>query len=172
MKRVFIAFALVILCHIAALGQKKYEMVIEKTDGTEVVISTDDIVRTYFREKTESTAPEEAHLLGEFQECGADGTLRDDATDDEVLHLKFYTDGTGYFWSVTKGQKDDHSYNFTYTVNFSGTTGTMVMTITSCPDEPSLVGLTETVSVTYSDGIISYYGEDEIHYKLISGPGF
>ena len=31
-------------------GQKRYEMVIEKTDGTEIAIATTDIIRTYFRE--------------------------------------------------------------------------------------------------------------------------
>lgn len=52
MKRITLLFALVCLYHIAVFGQKKYEMVIEKTDGSTIVIKTEDIVRTYFREIT------------------------------------------------------------------------------------------------------------------------
>lgn len=37
-----------------SFGQKKYEMVIEKTDGTESVFSTEDVVRSYFREKNQN----------------------------------------------------------------------------------------------------------------------
>ena len=43
--------AIISLVQIGSFGQKKYEMVIEKTDGTETVINVEDIVRTYFREK-------------------------------------------------------------------------------------------------------------------------
>lgn len=52
MKRIFILYISICLYHITMFGQKKYEMVIEKTDGTEVVIKTDEIIRTYFRELT------------------------------------------------------------------------------------------------------------------------
>lgn len=50
MKRNIILFTVISLYHIAVFGQKKYEMVVEKNDGTEVVIKTEEIVRTYFRE--------------------------------------------------------------------------------------------------------------------------
>ena len=51
MKRIvallsFTSFAITIV-----LGQKKYEMVVEKSDDTNVVIKTDEIVQTYFREQ-------------------------------------------------------------------------------------------------------------------------
>ena len=36
------------------LAQKKYEMVIEKTDGTCIVVNTEDIIRIYFQERTGS----------------------------------------------------------------------------------------------------------------------
>lgn len=49
MKRIITLLALVGLCYLVASAQKKYEMVVEKTDGTEVVIKTEEIVRTYFR---------------------------------------------------------------------------------------------------------------------------
>jgi hypothetical protein len=54
MKRITLLFALVCLYHIAVFGQKKYEMVIEKTDGSTIVIKTEDIARTYFREIEEN----------------------------------------------------------------------------------------------------------------------
>lgn len=49
-----------------AFGQKKYEMVIEKTDGSETVINVEDNVRTYFRERTNTdvsytTCPDNNH---------------------------------------------------------------------------------------------------------------
>ena len=53
MKRIITLLALVGMCHLVASAQKKYEMVIEKTDGTETVINVEDIVRTYFRERND-----------------------------------------------------------------------------------------------------------------------
>lgn len=53
MKRIIVLFVMVSMYHIVLFGQRKYEMVIEKTDGSEVVIKTEDISRTYFREISE-----------------------------------------------------------------------------------------------------------------------
>lgn len=50
MKRLYILAAIAILCQ-TAFSQKKYEMVVEKTDGTETVINVEDVARTYFRER-------------------------------------------------------------------------------------------------------------------------
>lgn len=68
MKRIITILALVGLCHLVASAQKKYEMVIEKTDEAgEVVIKTEDIVRTYFREQSDgeghsyTTCPDANH---------------------------------------------------------------------------------------------------------------
>lgn len=49
MKKVLL-LAVISLWQMAVLGQKKYEMVVEKTDGTEIVTNVDDIVQVYFRE--------------------------------------------------------------------------------------------------------------------------
>lgn len=54
MKRIFVLLAVVSLCQAMAFGQKKYEMVIEKTDGSEIVINVEDIIRTHFRERDSS----------------------------------------------------------------------------------------------------------------------
>ncbi|MBQ9650210.1 MAG: hypothetical protein IJV25_07285 [Prevotella sp.] len=64
MKKLYL-IAIISICQMAAFGQKKYEMVVEKTDGTEIVTNVEDIVRTYFRERgngnssTEDKAPSE-----------------------------------------------------------------------------------------------------------------
>ena len=55
MKRTIALVAALCLLQTLAFGQKKYEMVIEKTDGTETVINVEDIVRTYFRERTDES---------------------------------------------------------------------------------------------------------------------
>ena len=55
MKRTITLVAALCLLQTLAFGQKKYEMVIEKTDGTETVINVEDIVRTYFREGTDES---------------------------------------------------------------------------------------------------------------------
>jgi len=49
MKRIITLLALVCLYTTLAFSQKKYELVIEKTDGTEITVNSEDIVRTYFR---------------------------------------------------------------------------------------------------------------------------
>ena len=46
--------ALVGLCQLTVFGQKKYEMVVEKTDGSETVFNVEDVTRTYFRERSGS----------------------------------------------------------------------------------------------------------------------
>lgn len=62
MRKQFLLTVLVWLSAIVCQAQKKYEMVIEKTDGTNIVVNTADIVRTYFREKTGDEEPEQAAL--------------------------------------------------------------------------------------------------------------
>ena len=52
-KYLLIPLSILCLCHLSSFGQKKYEMTIEKKDGTNIVVDVDDIVRTYFKEKVE-----------------------------------------------------------------------------------------------------------------------
>lgn len=170
MKRTITLMAVICLCNIVSFAQRKYEMVIEKTDGTEIVINTEDIVRTYFRERNEGNDnQEDANLLGEYQECDANGTLRDDATQSEVFHIKLYNDGTGEFWSVTKGKVDENFiYSFTYTYTFNGNSGTLTQTYTN----GVLSGYTETGDFTYSNGIFIGHADedgDRVYYKKIKG---
>ena len=71
MKRVFILLAVVTICHSIIFGQKKYVMVIDKTDGTVMATNVEDIVRTYFRERTEESG----------DNSGGGGTGGDETTD-------------------------------------------------------------------------------------------
>lgn len=52
MKRIIATVAFVGLCQIVAFGQNKYEMVVEKTDGSETVFNVEEVVRTYFRQRS------------------------------------------------------------------------------------------------------------------------
>ena len=60
MKKLFLLTAFVCLLSVICQAQKKYEMVIEKTDGTNIVVNTEDIIRTYFRERTGGETPHAA----------------------------------------------------------------------------------------------------------------
>lgn len=100
-------------------------------------------------------------LVGEWQECDANGVFRNDATDYEVSHMRLRSNGTGDWWTVTKGKEDSYKYSFNYSGSFNGTSGTITMTITSSTDA-SEIGQSESERVTYENGIL--HGE-EIYYK-------
>ncbi len=167
MKRTIAFIAVIALCQTLAFGQKKYEMVVQKTDGTETVINVEDIVRTYFRERNEGGSEEQSFLVGEWVDCNASGTLRNDATDYEVMHMKLYSDNKGDFWSISKGKKDEDWYSFYYSYTLNGTAGTLTITITSS-STPAEVGQTETMPFTYNNGILHV---GEIYYKKTGGAG-
>ena len=107
MKRIITLLALVGLCHLAVSAQKKYEMVVEKTDGTEVVIKTEDIVRTYFR-----VCSEEDSGNGENDEYTLDSRLFGTWYQQEgeyIIGFCFNSDGTGWKGEWKKGQQEEHN---------------------------------------------------------------
>lgn len=63
MKRTIAFIAFIALCQVFAVGQKKYEMVVETTDGNSVTFPTEFIKRVYFRESNISykTCPDNNH---------------------------------------------------------------------------------------------------------------
>lgn len=64
MKRIILLFTISVLSSTLSFGQKKYEMVVEKTDGTESVFNTEDVARTYFRERNggdDTSCPDSNH---------------------------------------------------------------------------------------------------------------
>ena len=100
-------------------------------------------------------------LVGEWQECNSKGVFKDDDTDEEVHHARFRANGTGDYWSVTKGKEDSHNSSFTYSISINGTSGTITLTTTSSTNS-SETGRCESAEVTYVNGIL--HGGD-IYYK-------
>ena len=55
-------------------------------------------------------------LVGEWYECDSKGVFRNEATEEEVYHLRLRANGTGDFWSVSKGKEDAYKYSFEYSI--------------------------------------------------------
>ena len=113
MKRLFLLTTLVGLFAAVCHGQKKYEMVIEKTDGTNIVVNTEDIVRTYFRERTGGDNPQPAaiDIVGTWYVYEADMQGLDGI-------WTFNADGTGTIEEFYHGESEGVD-KITY--DFSGT---------------------------------------------------
>ncbi len=121
MRKQLLLIALVWLFANVCQAQKKYEMVIEKTDGTNIVVNTEDILRTYFRERTGGDTPQPAVLdivgtwnVYEGDQEGLDGIWT------------FKADGTGTIEEFYHGESegvDKMKYNLSgtrLTVYFEG----------------------------------------------------
>jgi len=160
-KRFLLLIMLVSLGNALCFGQKTYEMVVEKTDGTETVIPVSDIVRTYFREVSNSGG--QGGGQGGDQGGGQD-LVGIWIMDDEVNHRyscgwKFNSDGKCVFgewqykgtprfkeddlgipsWSVSGNilyiSAGPESASFTYTITDGG--NTLVLVATSTGDDYS-----------------------------------
>ena len=119
MKRIAVLFAIVCLCHITVFGQKKYEMVIEKTDGTEIVVNTEDIVRTYFRERTEEEKPDDNNGGNQSDDESLNGLTASNLIG--VWQIIESNDGAGRInhrvggtWSFNSDGTWESSYSTTY----------------------------------------------------------
>ena len=103
MKKAFLLLTVAGFFHAVAYGQKKYEMVIEKTDGTEVVIKTENVANISFRERDESEGPTNnaGALIGtwamQWDELG-------------VIGIKITSDGKAYYneWSTDEQPNFDN----------------------------------------------------------------
>jgi hypothetical protein len=117
MKRTTIILALLAFFHIATFGQTKYEMVIEKTDGSTVVINAEDIVRTYFRERNDGTGGEDS--------CGGGGSTISTPSELVGIWAQYHTGGaTAWYYGIKLNANGDAAYtewdtkstpNWTYT---------------------------------------------------------
>lgn len=107
MKRVIILFAFICLHHFVSFGQKKYEMVIEKTDGSTIVIKTSDIIKTYFREITSGNDDNQG---GNNNNQGGDNNNQIDKALVGVWHCVIYESRSSY----TIGWKFDANGNCYY----------------------------------------------------------
>lgn len=160
-KRFLLLIMLVSLGNALCFGQKTYEMVVEKTDGTETVIPVSDIVRTYFREVSNSGDQGGDQGGGQGGDQDLVGIW---IMDDEVNHRyscgwKFNSDGKCVFgewmykgtprfreddlglpsWSVSGNilyiSAGSESASFTYTITDGG--NTLVLVATSTGDDYS-----------------------------------
>ena len=154
-KKFLLLIMLVSLGNALCFGQKTYEMVVEKTDGTETVIPVSDIVRTYCREV--SNSGDQGGDQGGDQDLVGIWIM-----DDEVNHRyscgwKFNSDGKCVFgeweykgtprfrddrgipWSVSGNilyiSAGSESASFTYTITDGG--NTLVLVATSTGDDYS-----------------------------------
>ena len=105
-------------------------------------------------------------IIGEWQECDKEGNLYDDATNNEVFHMTINHNGTGRFWTVTKGELDAW-YAFSYTVSFNGTSGTITQTVTDASNEKR-IGKTFVEQFTYENGLLHGGDGEDIYYKKVS----
>lgn len=92
-------------------------------------------------------------LIGEWQECDSSGKIRNDASDNEVMHVFFLSNGTGKAWSVTKGKVDKYSTTFNYSCSYNNNSGVLSITTTSSY-YTSDIGQTETVHFSYNNNIL------------------
>ena len=110
MKKLYL-IVIIGICQIAAYGQKKYEMVVEKTDGTEIVTNVEDIVRTYFRERDNGNSDPEDNTPSEVTAVDlglsvkwANMNLGASAPEDSGLY---------YAWGEVEGYNSD-SHDFSW----------------------------------------------------------
>lgn len=68
---------------------------------------------------------DENPLVGQWQECNSSGTLIDDETGTEVFHVIFRSNGTGEFWSVTRGDRKKGN-SFDYSCSFDDSTSGVI----------------------------------------------
>ena len=151
MRKQLLLIAIVWIFANVCQAQKKYEMVIEKTDGTNIVVNTEDILRTYFRERTGGDTPEPAVLdiVGTWNVYEADVEGLDGI-------WTFNADGTGTIEEFYHG-KSEGVDKMTY--NFSGTRLTIYL---EGEEDDPLVFDINVVSVnefTWTDG------EDTLTFK-------
>ena len=138
MKRIITILAIATLCQVIALGQKKYEMVIEKTDGSEIAVNVEDIVRTYFRERSSSSCPNSNHPhmidLGlpsgtKWACCNVGATTPEDYGNyyawGETQPKSFYSENTYQYYN------GNLSYPDSYTIIVSDIAGTEYDTATA-----------------------------------------
>lgn len=114
MKKIITLFALMCLSHIVVLGQKKYEMVVEKTDGTEIVIKTEEIIRTYFREIAGESTDKTPAFVKAVDMGLPSGTKWSNVN---VGASSEETFGDYFAWGETKNKSNYTLYTYDYYIN-------------------------------------------------------
>lgn len=162
MKRHALTLALICLFCSSIWSQKKYEMVIEKTDGTETVIPTSDIVRTFFREIANQDKPnKEFSLIGTW--CY--GSSEEDAFGDmnDIEGWVFRDNGTCTYFAIYNQGKSKEKFESTYTFD------NQILTITRIAaydwknnewQQRSFKGDKHSYNVTISGNCMTWTGDD------------
>lgn len=160
MKRIYLFFFFVCLFQ-AILGQKKYEMVIDKTDNTSVIIKTEDIIRTYFREINHGTQSD-FNLIGTW--CY--GSSEEDALGDlnNIEGYVFRTDGSCTYFAIYNNGTGKEMKKGTYTYE----DGVLVTSMTTAYEwknnqwemRSSYSGKTKRYSVYISGNCMTWTGDD------------
>lgn len=160
MKRIYLFFFFVCLFQ-AILGQKKYEMVIDKTDNTSVIIKTEDIIRTYFREINHGTQSD-FNLIGTW--CY--GSSEEDALGNlnNIEGYVFRTDGSCTYFAIYNNGTGKEMKKGTYTYE----DGVLVTSMTTAYEwknnqwemRSSYSGKTKRYSVSISGNCMTWTGDD------------
>lgn len=126
MKRNIIQLVIICFCNITVFGQKKYEMVVQKTDGTETVISVENIVKTFFRE-IESSGEDPQNDFELVGNTWCYGSTEEEALDNANYHegYVFYRNGKCTYFAFYGSTKQKRGGTYTYNdgkLNISSTT--------------------------------------------------
>lgn len=127
MKRLTVLLAIMAFSNMIAFAQKKYEMVIEKTDGTNITINTEDIIRTYFRERSgEGNTNVNIELLyGTWELTWEEGHETDPYNGPYdyskppghfVHYYTFHKDGTFLHWGIEDGKYEEQRFDGTFSI--------------------------------------------------------
>lgn len=104
MRRLILFITLVWMSVTVCQGQKKYEMVVEKTDGTSITINVEDIARTYFRERNGGDDPGQGDsIIGTWQARFSEDVAEiwDDCYEELHAYYQFKNDGTYVYVDVS-----------------------------------------------------------------------
>lgn len=147
MKRVII-LAIICFCQISVFSQKKYEMVVEKNDGTEFVINVEDILRTYFRERKDNND-------NNNNATALVGTWVKDYDEIGVIGIKFTIDGKAYYNEWSKWEQPNFD-NVKSPANYVITGSTIRITHSSIPSYYEEYTFTLSDNNTISFNLVSY----------------
>lgn len=127
MKRQTALLTIMAFSNMIAFAQKKYEMVIEKTDGTNITVNTEDIIRTYFRERTgEGNTNVNIELLyATWKLTWEEGHETDPYNGPYdyskppghfVHYYTFHKDGTFLHWGIEDGKYEEQRFDGTFSI--------------------------------------------------------
>ena len=102
-------------------------------------------------------------MVGTWNECNSSGTVYNETTSTEMLHMTFNSNGTGRWWATNKGNVTDwYEFRFSGSGTDNSVTGTITVTSSSNSSRYP-VGASESGTITLSDKGIMHTGA--VYYK-------